>query len=710
MARIPKVLKKQRVGFSWRERGLAALVMTLLAGVLWGGWGMFLSDRVQNVEKQWKDSFRSTLTPTPEREDLIFLGIDEETIALSAVEDSEIEQSEALQAMFDPLPWSRRVWAEAVNKLGGAGVKLVVIDLHFAGPLRRADGQELDPEGDRLFAEAIARHRDKVVLVSKWEEAGSGGKRQSIYVPPYEVFGKAGGEPVTTGYVNFWGESADSVFRYADFESTKNEVNGKLRHADEMVYLSLAAAVATKLGVEVPRPGRYLRFAGWQQVKGGPYVAAEAYPSESLYGIFAEGVWEANYKGGEFFKDKVVLIGASSKTMKDEVLVPTGILYGPQLHLQAVGCILEESFWFEAPSWWSWVALFGMAALAMVITSNIRSPLIVLVVALVIGALWVLGCGYAANLSSVLFTGFSGLLSLVFVTIGCEGAEFFFEQKERKELHRQLSRSVSPDVAEAMVRAPDGYLDAARGGRRTVAVLFSDVRNFTARSERMEPGVLVGQLNAYFTKMVESVFECGGSIDKFIGDAVMAVWGGLEDTPEEGMAKAALKAAEQMSMRLDELNGGWEEEGLEGFAVGIGIHIGDAVVGEIGSRERSDFTAIGDAVNVAARIEGMTKQLGVSLLVSGRVAEMAGGGFCSVGLFRVKGRDEPVEVCAMGKDAATWEAALEALRRRDTAPMRVLAEGAGEWAGPARFYVRRLEEEGGSVPEGWDGVVTLDSK
>ena len=99
-------------------------------------------------------------------------------------------------------------------------------------------------------------------------------------------------------------------------------------------------------------------------------------------------------------------------------------------------------------------------------------------------------------------------------------------------------------------------------------------------------------------------------------------------------------------------------------------------------------------------------------MVSGRVAKAAGAGagLCSVGFFRVKGREEPLEVWTVAKESSAWEKALEALRREDTAPMRELGEGAGEWAGPAKFYLRWLEREGGRVPEGWDGVVTLDSK
>ena len=718
MTRLPRPQHAQKIGFSWRERLLVALVAALLAGLLWGGWGLFLSSVTQDFEKSWQDQLRSRLSPTKERADLIFLGIDEESQSLSAVLDQEIEDSEALQAMLDPMPWSRRVWAEAVNRLGDAGARLIVFDVHFPGPLRTADGQDLDPEGDRLFAEAIAKHRDKVVLVSIWEghEVGVGENQneRQRYVPPYDFFLRAGGEPVVTGFANFYTEEGDPIFRHADFTRTSNEVNGLEPHPDEPVYLSLAAACATKLGVDVPAGGS-LRFAGGKDELVEGYIASAAYQPHSLYGIFAEGVWKANYKEGEYFKDKVVLIGAAERIQKDEILTPSGVIFGPQMHLQALGCLLEDSFWHESPSWLNWLALFVMAGIAALLVMGIRSPVLVLGLVVLIAVVWGFGCSYVADSTSVLFTGFSGLLGLVFVSVGCEGTEFFFEQKARKKLHRQLSRSVSRDVAEAMARAPEGYLDAARGGRRTVAILFSDVRNFTARSERMEPEALVEQLNAYFGAMVEAVFATGGTIDKFIGDAVMASWGGLIDRSEEEMAALSLEAAEGMEEALARLNVEWEAKGWEGFEVGIGIHIGEAVVGEIGSEERSDFTAIGDAVNVASRIEGMTKQLGVPLLVSGRVAKSAEADLVLLGALRVTGREEGLEIfTSAGEGAEAWKKGLAALRRGDVAGAReawaMLKDSEDRLIGPVQFYEHWLTEQEGTVPTDWDGVVRLSVK
>jgi len=262
-----------------------------------------------------------------------------------------------------------------------------------------------------------------------------------------------------------------------------------------------------------------------------------------------------------------------------------------------------------------------------------------------------------------------------------------------------------------MVKSPDGYIDTARGGRRRIVVLFSDIRDFTARSEREDPETLVAQLNEYMTQMVDIIFANGGTLDKFIGDAIMATWGGLEDTRSEVMAAAALRAAGEMRAELVRLNAEWEAEGRDGFDTGIGIHIGEAVIGEVGSRERSDFTAIGDAVNLASRIEGLTKVLGVPVLVSGEVAALQPDrkGLCALGRFRVKGRAEPVEVTAAF--VRQEKAFMEGLAQLGSGDL-VSAEGVllevssdSELAGPAKFYLQQMEVWKRVPEEEWDGVV-----
>lgn len=179
--------------------------------------------------------------------------------------------------------------------------------------------------------------------------------------------------------------------------------------------------------------------------------------------------------------------------------------------------------------------------------------------------------------------------------------------RDRKRVQELVGKLVSPAIAERLLASTDGF--KLQGSRRKVVVLFSDVRNFTTRTEKAEPEQLVQDLNRYFTEMVDVVHAHGGLVDKFIGDGMMAVFG-LEDV--DGAADAAVLAAREMHVRLEALNAKLSEP----MAIGVGIHAGEVIAGTIGSPERLEFTFIGDAVNAAARIEGLTKEVGASPLIS----------------------------------------------------------------------------------------------
>jgi len=184
--------------------------------------------------------------------------------------------------------------------------------------------------------------------------------------------------------------------------------------------------------------------------------------------------------------------------------------------------------------------------------------------------------------------------------------------RERATLRGAFGGYVSPQI---MTEILAGRLSPDLGGRRTrVCILFSDIRGFTTRSEHMTPEVLIEVLNRYFTEMTQSVHERGGTVDKFIGDGMMCFFGAPQ--PLDNPAAAAAAAARDMLRRLETLNKEMQAQGLEEISIGIGLHVGEVVVGHVGSATRHEYTAIGDAVNTASRIEGLTKSLGYALVVS----------------------------------------------------------------------------------------------
>lgn len=216
------------------------------------------------------------------------------------------------------------------------------------------------------------------------------------------------------------------------------------------------------------------------------------------------------------------------------------------------------------------------------------------------------------------------------------------EEREKQGLSRLFGQFVSEEVREKILREKSGIV----GELKTVVVLFSDIRSFSAYSERVPPADLVRHLNEYFDAMVASITSRGGVVDKFIGDAVMAVFGGLIELP--GPAGAALDAALEMRRRLKAMNSDWASRGIETLENGIGLHLGEVLQGTIGSSDRKEFTVIGDAVNTSSRLEGMTKETGYPILVSGEVARALPPerrqACVPLGRMKLKGKEHEVEV------------------------------------------------------------------
>lgn len=236
-----------------------------------------------------------------------------------------------------------------------------------------------------------------------------------------------------------------------------------------------------------------------------------------------------------------------------------------------------------------------------------------------------------------------------FAEIGREVEAMARGLRERAMLKAGFARYVSKDVVDALLAK--GAHPEVDGERREVTILFSDIRNFTALSERLRPEQVVVLLNEYFERMIEVVFRNNGTLDKFIGDGLMVLFGApLEDADH---AAHAVKAALEMQSEVAALREKWSQGGLPEIEIGVGINTGVAIVGNIGSSRRLEYTAIGDTVNLAARLESATKELGQSIVISSAAAAALAGRFEvePLGDIRVKGREAPVAVFAVAGSA-----------------------------------------------------------
>jgi adenylate cyclase len=231
---------------------------------------------------------------------------------------------------------------------------------------------------------------------------------------------------------------------------------------------------------------------------------------------------------------------------------------------------------------------------------------------------------------------------VTFAFIGQLAWQYFVEGREKRQVKRLFSRYVAKDVYDQLLADPNR---AALGGRRReMTVLFSDVRGFTAMSEKATPEEVVGQLNEYFSRMVQVLFTHHGTLDKFVGDMVMGLFGAPLDDPDH--AEHAVQAALAMTRELDALNKEWAAANRPVLDIGIGISTGEMVAGNIGSEAIMSYTVIGDRVNLGARLESLNKEYGTRIIISEATRDALKGRYDihPLGEVVVKGKSRPVAI------------------------------------------------------------------
>ena len=431
-------------------------------------------------------------------------------------------------------------------------------------------------------------------------------------------------------------------------------------------------------------------------------------------------------------KDKYVIVSATGQALRDMRATPISTVHlGAEINATALDNLLTDSFVERAPRWLdaaiSFVICVAISLLMILVWRAIRKARIALVVTAVITTTILVGYYFVAR--SVL--GASGMwLAVAAPALGGIVSAFAtllalsaVERSGKRFVQEALGRYTSTALVRELMEHPE-YLSLEWGESREMSVYFSDIAGFTTISEGLRPEELVALLNEYLTTMTDLVLAHGGVVDKYIGDAIMAFWGA--PLPEPDHARKATSCAIAMRKKCDELRGRWHERyGHEVFAR-AGVNSGNAVVGNMGSKHKYNYTVMGDMVNLASRLEGANKAYGTFLMVSESTVSKLGGSFDVRELDRiaVKGKDKPVTVFEVldetGKTDAAWLAAarrfeegLAMFRAREfTAAIVVFEEIlAKRDDGPSRTYLERAREFlAEPPPPDWDGVWRMKEK
>jgi len=424
------------------------------------------------------------------------------------------------------------------------------------------------------------------------------------------------------------------------------------------------------------------------------------------------------------FKDKIVLVGATAVGLYDLRNTPFSPVYpGLEVHATVIDNILKQNF-LNKPAW---AKVFDLLAIILLC---VLTGFFVPRLSAVTGMLFALGL-FIAHLiiartlfvnSGIWFNIVYPLLGLLIIYISLTVYHYITEERERKKIKGAFSYYVSSSVVNEVLKHPEQL--KLGGDKKDLSVLFSDIRGFTTMSENLTPEELVHLLNEYLTVMTDVVFKYDGTLDKYIGDALMAIYGAPLE--QQNHPASACHSALEMMQDLKKLNEKWLNEGKNPLDIGIGINTGDMMVGNMGSDQRFDYTVMGDAVNLGARLEGANKNYRTNILISEFTYERVKDEFVcmEVDIVRVKGKTLPVRVYQLLAHRQVPEVVGQAIsyfhdgvqlykqQKWDKAIKTFeLARDLHKDLHVAQIYIERcLDLKVSPPPPDWDGCYTMKTK
>ncbi len=428
------------------------------------------------------------------------------------------------------------------------------------------------------------------------------------------------------------------------------------------------------------------------------------------------------------FNGGIVIVGLSAAGLANPIATAAGEVWPHYLQGAVVGTMMTQTN-IQRPVAADDYELLAIAVAGIILIFLMRWTYVGLATTVVIIGAGIAGSMYAYSNFSFLFDATAFAVGTTLVALHAYMVKFVSEFLQKQQIRKQFQSYLSPDLVAKLIKDPS--LLKLGGEEKELSIMFTDVRGFTSISEHYGRDVqgLTSIMNRYMTAMTRTILETGGTLDKYIGDAQMAFWNAPLD--ETKHCKDAVKAALEMLGSLDGFNKSISEEGVPPFGMGIGINTGTVVVGNMGSEQRFDYTCLGDAVNLASRLEGQSKNYGVLIVLGPVTAERLGDEYFTLELdcIAVKGKKEGVTIYTVFYNPTTPEAWSDWTSAREMHDLMlqyyreqkwnnaidIINDIRGSFDGQMDHYydlwLDRIEEmRNASLPEDWDGVFRATSK
>lgn len=575
-------------------------------------------------------------------------------VVIVAVSDEAIRNLAAVG--FGRPPYSREVYAEVIRELRRAGAAVIAFDIAFP------EEDLSHPEGDREFAKALGEPGAPVILA-----ADTGANFPSTNGGPFaHALWQIDGAPDPVGALLPLPAFATAAgIGTIHLASTRSAVIHRYRLADRVhgAFIASLALESARAFLHLPRMGQWKsdRFdfgpmripidaqgtfaIRWQRRYDQRDAAIFISLDKVIVATDPVGAGLSPEKLAAFerqFQNKIVLIGYTGLGVPDQRATPlSAFAAGLEIHANAISNLVRGTFNRDARPTSFALLVLAIAALVGAVIHGTRSQWWSAAIAVGTLAAWI-AAGYVALTRGIIVHAVSGATSILLTYVAVTVIKFTAEQRQTAVLRATFGRYVSPQILDHILAHPESV--HLGGERRDLTILFSDIRGFTTISEASEPEIVVEMLNEYLTRMVEILLEHGGTLDKFIGDAVMGFWNAPARDPDH--PRHAVQCAIVMIEETARLRAQWEAAGKPAIRIGIGINTGDAVVGNIGAEKVFGYTVIGDAVNLASRLEGKNKDYGTEIIISEFTKARIGDGFETVYLdeVKVKGKEQAVRI------------------------------------------------------------------